>query len=85
MSNCPNCGSEVPGEARLCPSCGFDTEETQAEDVRELREEGKIDAGLCNPEHPEVVAGDDATADAHDTELPAEGGSAGPRETQGGL
>jgi zinc ribbon protein len=83
VTDCPNCGAEVPDGVRLCPSCGFDTGESQADDVRELREEGRIHPGRVGAEDPEDFAGGEREGVPG---LPSEdAGDRDPRETEGGL
>lgn len=87
MTDCPNCGANVPEGVRLCPNCGFDTGESQADEVRELREEGRIHPGRIGAEDPDDFAGMEPPEgpEAID-ELPAEeAGGRDPRETEGGL
>jgi uncharacterized membrane protein YvbJ len=56
MADCPNCGADVEAEVRLCPACGFDTGEAQAEAVRALREAGRIKPGRLNAGDPGAPA-----------------------------
>jgi zinc ribbon protein len=83
MTDCPNCGANVPEGVRLCPNCGFDTGESQADDVRELREEGRIHPGRIGAEDPDDFAGAGREDDPQETR-PGEG-PVDPRETEGGL
>ncbi len=84
MADCPNCGLDVPEGVRLCPNCGFDTGEAQAEQVRTLREEGRIHPGRLGAEDPEDFAGGaDGPGEEEDT-LAGEG-PVDPREMEGGL
>jgi uncharacterized Zn finger protein (UPF0148 family) len=83
MSECPNCGFQVPAGERICPNCGFDTGEAQAEDVRALREAGLIHPGRLGAEDPEEFSGA-AAGDDPDETLPDEG-PVDPRDTEGGL
>jgi hypothetical protein len=83
MADCPNCGKDVPDGVRLCPHCGFDTGEAQAEDVRALREAGQIHPGRLGADDPEDFAGPGRGDDADET--PPGEGPVGPRETEGGL
>jgi hypothetical protein len=87
MSECPNCGHEVPAGERICPNCGFDTGEGQAEDVRALREAGQIHPGRVGAGDPNEFSGpDERERRAGRTELPAEDGEhAGPEEIDAGL
>ena len=88
MADCPNCGAAVEEGVRLCPACGFDTGETQADDVRALREAGRIKPGRLN------VGDADGLVDTPGHEaggsdpgpLPAEDqGARDPRELGGGM
>jgi hypothetical protein len=81
VADCPNCGFDVPEGARLCPNCGFDTGEAQAEDVRALREAGRIHPGRLGAEDPEEFAGGGADPE----ETPPGEGPVDPRETDAGL
>ena len=83
MADCPNCGKDVPDGDRLCPHCGFDTGEAQAEDVRALREAGEIHPGRVGADDPQDFAGAAAGDDPEET-LPGEG-PVDPRETDAGL
>ena len=83
MTECPNCSFQVPDGERLCPNCGFDTGEAQADDVRKLREEGRIHPGRLGAEDPEEFSGAAAGDDPEET--PPEQGPIDPRETEGGL
>jgi hypothetical protein len=83
MTECPNCGQQVPADERICPNCGFDTGESQAEDVRALREAGQIHPGRRGPEDPDDFAGAGRGDDPEET--PPGEGPVDPRETQGGL
>ena len=83
MADCPNCGKDVPDGDRLCPHCGFDTGEAQAEDVRGLREAGEIHPGRIGADDPQDFAGAGAGDDPEET-LPGEG-PVDPRETDAGL
>jgi hypothetical protein len=90
MADCPNCGKDVPEGERLCPSCGFDTGEAQADDVRALREAGRIHPGRLGADSPTDFSGGplrtgDEQRGATDQELPAEAGSTTPHEEQSGL
>jgi hypothetical protein len=87
MADCPNCGAQVEEGVRLCPNCGFDTGESQADAVRELREEGRIHPGRIGPEDREDFAGGEPAEQPEPAnELPAEdAGGRDPRETEGGL
>jgi hypothetical protein len=87
MADCPNCGKDVPEGERLCPACGFDTGEAQADDVRALRDAGRIEPGRVNPDEApgDAVSSGEEERDATDQELPAEAGSTTPREEQAGF
>jgi hypothetical protein len=86
MSDCPNCGKEVPAGERICPNCGFDTGEAQADDVRALREAGQIHPGRLGAGGPDFSGGDDGERRARGTETPAEDETrTGPEELEGGL
>ena len=45
MIECPNCGRQVDESEPLCTNCGYDIHSGQADEVRELREEGEIHPG----------------------------------------
>jgi hypothetical protein len=81
VSDCPNCGVEVPEDVRLCPNCGFDTGEAQADDVRTLRQEGRIHPGRLGPSGEEKFE----PADRRLEGLEASEGPVDPRETDAGL
>jgi zinc ribbon protein len=87
MADCPNCGANVPEGVRLCPNCGFDTREAQADEVRELRDQGRIHPGRVGTGEPaDFAGGDPAERPEPGDELPAEeAGGRDPRETEGGL
>jgi hypothetical protein len=84
VTDCPNCGAEVPEGVRLCPNCGFDTGEGQAERVRELREEGRIHPGRLGADDPEEFSGADR-ADDEPIDTPPGEGPVGPEELDAGL
>jgi hypothetical protein len=63
VSDCPNCGAEVPDGVRLCPNCGFDTGESQAERVRELHQEGRIHPGRLGASDPDEFVGPDESGE----------------------
>jgi zinc-ribbon domain len=84
VSECPNCGAAVPDGERICPKCGFDTGEAQAERVRELREEGRIHPGRLGAEDPEEFAAGDGP-DAEPIDTPPGEGPVGPEELDAGL
>jgi uncharacterized Zn finger protein (UPF0148 family) len=87
VSDCPNCGKPVEEGAALCPHCGFDVNSRQADEVRRLREEGRIHPGRLS----EQARGqyDDVgppTRGGQIEELPAEDLSRdGPEEFDAGL
>jgi ribosomal protein L32 len=83
VTDCPNCGADVPEGVRLCPNCGFDTGEAQADEVRALREAGRIHPGRLGAEDPEDFAGPAAGDDPPET--PPDEGLIDPRDTEGGL
>jgi hypothetical protein len=85
VSDCPNCGAAVPEGERICPNCGFDTGEAQADDVRRLREEGRIHPGRLGAEDTDEFSGPDRNEDEPVTETPAGEGPIDPRETDAGL
>ena len=65
MSDCPNCGQPVEEGAALCPHCGFDVNSQQADEVRRLREEGRIHPGRLSEEQ---------RGGGHDVGTPIRGG-----------
>ena len=84
MPDCPNCGKDVPAGERICPACGFDTGESQAGDVRALREAGQIHPGRLGASDPDEFSGGETPR--RTSGLPAEDReSAGPEELEGGL
>jgi hypothetical protein len=84
MADCPNCGKDVPAGERLCPACGFDTGEAQADDVRALREAGEIHPGRIGAEDADEFSGGEVPR--HQSGLPAEDREdAGPEEIDAGL
>jgi hypothetical protein len=89
MSDCPNCGKGVPEGERICPHCGFDTGEAQADDVRALREAGQIHPGRIGAGDPNDFSGEDEgelRASRAESEMPAEDRTGtGPEELEGGL
>jgi hypothetical protein len=84
VTECPNCGAEVPDGERICPKCGFDTGEAQADRVRELRDEGRIHPGRLGADDPEEFSGADRPDDEPIDTPPGEG-PVDPRETDAGL
>jgi hypothetical protein len=54
--DCPNCGAGVGSDAALCGKCGFDLHTSAADEVRKLREEGRIKPGRLHEKH--VAPGD---------------------------
>lgn len=84
MGDCPNCGVQVDEGVRLCPSCGFDTGESQAETVRALREEGKIHPGRLSEEQRDDFHGEAIPIEVE--EMPAEDTPlTNPEQIEGGL
>jgi hypothetical protein len=84
---CPNCGQQVDDGAAVCSNCGFDIHSQQADEVRRLREEGKIHPGRLGAENKDWEGGDPRERDIHE-ELPAEDWGAGresPEERDAGL
>lgn len=86
---CPNCGRENDESAPVCTNCGFDIHSQQSDDVRQLREEGRIHPGrLAANENASFSGGDQRDPDIHE-ELPAEdwgpGGGGTPEQTDAGL
>jgi hypothetical protein len=71
MIDCPNCGKPVEEDAPLCPHCGFDIHSRQADEVRRLREEGRIEPGRLGPTNKDWEGGDPREPSIHE-ELPAE-------------
>lgn len=86
MRDCPNCGKPVEDGVRLCPSCGFDTQEEQADEVRRLREEGQIEPG-SHPGRGDWSGGDpERFREGEPSELPAEDrGALRPSDLDAGL
>ena len=69
---CPNCGQQVDDGAAVCTNCGFDIHSQQADEVRRLREEGRIHPGrLGASDRNEFSGRDPHDPDIHE-ELPAE-------------
>jgi hypothetical protein len=84
MADCPNCGKDVPESERLCPACGFDTGEAQADNVRALREAGQIHPGRLGASDANDFAGGEVPR--HVSGLPAEDReAAGPEELDAGF
>jgi hypothetical protein len=83
MADCPNCGADVPEGVRLCPDCGFDTGEAQADEVRALRDAGRIRPGRIGAEDPDDFAGPAGRDDREETS--AGEGPVDPREEDAGL
>jgi hypothetical protein len=80
VTDCPNCGQQVSESDDLCPNCGFHVKSRQADEVRRLREEGRIHPGRLGA-HP--GARDERRPT---TDLPAEDKSrVGPEEIDAGL
>jgi hypothetical protein len=87
MADCPNCAKDVPEGVRICPHCGFDTGESQAGHVRELREEGTIHPGRLGIEDKDDWSGGEVSERAPEhEELPAEDMPlSNPEQTDSGL
>jgi hypothetical protein len=86
MPDCPNCAAPATEGERLCPSCGFDLGSAQADDVRRLREEGKIHPGRLNASDPGAPGGVDRGGVQGGDALPAEDTPVDdPRTFEGGL
>src|SRR5215208_6147058 len=49
VTDCPNCGEQVDESQALCSNCGFDLHTQAADEVRRLREEGRIHPGRLGP------------------------------------
>ena len=62
MSDCPNCGERVEPDAALCGKCGFDLHTSAADEVRKLRDDGRIKPGRMNPRETSVARSDVAAA-----------------------
>lgn len=85
--DCPNCGQQVEENAALCPNCGFDLHTQVADDVRRLREEGRIHPGRVGASNADWEGSDPRERDIHQ-ELPAEDWGAGrenPEERGAGM
>ena len=90
MIDCPNCGKQVDEAVALCPHCGYHVQSQQAEEVRRLREEGKIHPGRDGEEIHGRQPRDDTVRDPllERGELPAEDAGPAledPRERDAGL
>jgi zinc-ribbon domain len=85
VADCPNCGADVPEGERLCPNCGFDTGEAQAEDVRRLREEGRIHPGRLGASDPDEFSGPERPGEDQRDDTPPGEGPVDPREEDAGL
>ena len=87
VTDCPNCGQQVDESAALCPNCGFDIHSAQADDVRHLREEGRIHPGrLSEQERSEDAVTGGPERGGPREELPAEDlAREGPEEIDAGL
>jgi hypothetical protein len=69
---CPNCGQRVDENAPVCTNCGFDIHSQLSDEVKRLREEGRIHPGRLGAEDPQDWSGGDPRdPDIHE-ELPAE-------------
>ena len=69
--DCPNCGQTVDEKDALCPNCGFDLHSSAADEVRQLREEGRIHPGRLGASNDDWEGGDPGDPD-EPGELPAE-------------
>jgi zinc-ribbon domain len=77
MTDCPNCGQQVDETAAVCSNCGFDIHSRQVDEVRRLREEGRIHPGRLGAQQRENWSGGDpGDPDIHE-ELPAEDWASG--------
>jgi hypothetical protein len=84
MADCPNCGKDVPEGERMCPACGFDTGEAQADNVRALREAGQIHPGRLGASDENDFAGGEVPRRV--SGLPSEDREdAGPEELDAGF
>jgi hypothetical protein len=85
---CPNCGEQNEESAPVCTNCGFDIHSGQADEVRRLREEGRIHPGRLGADEKASFSGrDPRDPDIHE-ELPAEDWGAGrenPEERDAGF
>ena len=63
VSDCPNCGTRAGDDADLCPECGFDLHTAAADEVRRLREEGRIRPGRLDPRERATAAAETAGRD----------------------
>lgn len=61
--DCPNCGVQVDANAAVCGSCGFDVHSSAADEVRRLREDGRIQPGRLHPHERSVAPVDTRTGD----------------------
>ena len=86
MSDCPNCGKPVGPDDALCPHCGFDVRSQQADDVRRLREEGRIHPGRLGAKERGDFRGGDPQERPARSDLPSEDrATEGPEEIDAGL
>jgi len=69
---CPNCGQQVDDGAAVCTNCGFDIHSQQADEVRRLREEGRIHPGRLGASDRNEFSGRDPHDPDRHEELPAE-------------
>jgi DNA-directed RNA polymerase subunit RPC12/RpoP len=69
---CPNCGQQVDDRAAVCTNCGFDIHSQQADEVRRLREEGRIHPGRLGAADPNDFSGGDPGDPDIREELPVE-------------
>jgi zinc ribbon protein len=85
---CPNCGQQVDDAAPVCTNCGFDIHSQQAEEVRQLRAEGRIHPGRLGASDPDDFSGGDPGDPDVREELPAEDWEVGrntPEQEDAGL
>jgi predicted nucleic acid-binding Zn-ribbon protein len=85
--DCPNCGHTVDEKDVLCPNCGFDLHSQVADEVRRLREEGRIHPGQLGASNDDWEGGDPRERDIHE-ELPSEdwgGARENPEEREAGM
>jgi NMD protein affecting ribosome stability and mRNA decay len=83
--DCPNCGQQVDESAALCPNCGFDIHSRLADEVRRLREQGKIHPGRIGVEDENEFTGPEPRGGSR-SELPAEDTPLGnPEQSDAGM
>ena len=86
MIECPNCGQQVDDDSALCPNCGYDVHSRQADEVRRLREEGRIHPGRIGAEDRNDFSGGDPADPPIRSDLPSEDREReGPQELDTGL